>query len=1014
MKNFFIKSIFVITCLLAGLSAIAADFDVDGLYYNYVSEDNATCALTYKTWWRHYSGDIVVPAKVTYDDKTYTVVEIGSEAFDGCSEVTSVSIPYSVTKINSDSFTGCTTLASMTLEDGSDTLEVGDNAFSACPFTSFYLGRILKTNTLPLTNQSSLASFTIGGQVNYIPYDYFNSCTGLKTLSIKASSTKLVMDYCDDWKSIFTHCPLETVYLRRNMGYNVSPFDGQSKLTNLVISDATDLPHDLFSNCTGITTLRIPATVNTIGFMTFSGCSGLKTLIFEKGNNALSLQDASFGNAPDSIFLGRNINQSDALQGNEGLISVGIGSNVDSIPMQTFAGCAKFKRFVVEDGNEKYSTIDGVLTNKDKTTLVMYPFGGDTIYTVPKSIVNIGHSAFEYCYHLNTVTIPNTVKNIGEKAFYDCFYLKHISLPESITEISNDMFGQCRELTTVAIPSSVVTIGENAFSMCSKLTLLTYPMTLKKIGYGAFSYDGNLSSFIIPDSITEIENSTFRGCSAITSITIPKLVKTIGENAFTECKSLKSFIIPNTVDTIGGSIISNCTNLKSLIIEDGDVALKANGNSFADNYADSIYIGRQLKSESSPFINQSNTTKLMINNNMTEITAGYFKGCSSLTSLLIPHSVTSIGEEAFASCSKLASLTIPNTVTTIGDYAFSNSSSLKVVVIEPGASTLSIGKGSQYGMFDYSPLDSVFLGRNLSYDVSPFQGVTKLTSVTIGDSVTQIGHKAFYGCSNLKNLVVSNSVGMIGSNALIGTKWLDDQPDGLVYAGLVAYKYKGTMPYNTSIEIANGTKGIAVGAFSGCSDLASVSIPNTVTNIGSIAFNGCSLLSEISIPNSVRLINIKSFVNCSGLKSVKLGDNLKSMGVGAFLGCTGIETVTSSNMDAPKLDTLAFESSVTNNAKLFIREGSNVLASYLAANIWKDFAYIYQSLPTNVESVGSTLKVATEGDEIIIAGAADNAQVQVYNIEGRVIYSGIEKVITVPENGVYIVKVAGITKKVIL
>ena len=182
-----------------------------------------------------------------------------------------------------------------------------------------------------------------------------------------------------------------------------------------------------------------------------------------------------------------------------------------------------------------------------------------------------------------------------------------------------------------------------------------------------------------------------------------------------------------------------------------------------------------------------------------------FYGCSGLTSVTIPNSVTTIGSGAFYNCSGLTSVTIPNSVTNIDREAFYNCSGLTSMTIPNSVTTI----GS-----------------------SAFYNCSGLTSVTIGNSVTTIGDRAFYNCSGLTNVTIPNSVTNIDREAFYGTAWYDNQPNGLVYAGHVAYKYKGTMPSNTRISLQAGTLGIASSAFSECSAMSSVYITNSVTNIG--------------------------------------------------------------------------------------------------------------------------------------------------------------------------------------
>ena len=174
---------------------------------------------------------------------------------------------------------------------------------------------------------------------------------------------------------------------------------------------------------------------------------------------------------------------------------------------------------------------------------------------------------------------------------------------------------------------------------------------------------------------------------------------------------------------------------------------------------------------------------------------------------------------------------------------------------------------------------------------SAFDYCYKLTSVTIPNSVTSIGSAAFYGCHSLTSVTIPNSVTSIGSNAFENTKWYGNQPDGLIYAGKVLYRYKGTMPSNTKIEIKEGTTEIAGGAFSGCSGLTSIVIPNSVTNIGSDAFYGCSGLTSITIPNSVKSIEYSAFQDCSSLTSVTIPKSVTSIGYAALGGCTGLTSI---------------------------------------------------------------------------------------------------------------------------
>ena len=178
-----------------------------------------------------------------------------------------------------------------------------------------------------------------------------------------------------------------------------------------------------------------------------------------------------------------------------------------------------------------------------------------------------------------------------------------------------------------------------------------------------------------------------------------------------------------------------------------------------------------------------------------------------------------------------------------------------------------------------------------SIESSAFGNNTKLTSVTIPSSVISIGYGAFSGCSNLANITIPNSVIRIENNAFSNTAWYNNQPDGVVYAGRIAYKCKGALPEGTDITIKEGTYAIANEAFHNCNGLASVTIPGSVTLIGDSSFKGCGNLASVTISEGVMYIGEVAFRDCSSLESITIPKSITKIADFAFYGCKSLASV---------------------------------------------------------------------------------------------------------------------------
>lgn len=171
----------------------------------------------------------------------------------------------------------------------------------------------------------------------------------------------------------------------------------------------------------------------------------------------------------------------------DSLESIIIPSKVESIGNKVFQWCDSLIYISVNSNNETFSSENGILFNKNKTKIVVYPDGKtSTTYTIPNSVTHIGDYAF--CdSNLKKVTISGNVVNIGYNAFGNCTSLKDITIPGSVKNIGAFAFSGCLYLTKVIIEAGVENVGESAFSTCSALSEITLPATIKVIAKDAFA-----------------------------------------------------------------------------------------------------------------------------------------------------------------------------------------------------------------------------------------------------------------------------------------------------------------------------------------------------------------------------------------------------------------------------------------------------------------------------------------------------------------------------------------------
>jgi len=509
MRNINFTFLLAILMSMVVSSAFAYDAKIDGIYYNF-SSGNAT--VTFYSSYSYdnvkaYKGSIVIPESVTYNGNTYSVTSIGKSAFNGCSGLTSVTIPYSVTSIGDYAFSGCSGLKKVIVPDIAAWCEITFSGLSSNPL---YYAKHLYSDA-----DTEITDLVIPEGVTSISDYAFLNCSGLTSINVENGNSKY--DSRDNCNAIIESSSNILIVGCKNtvipnsvtsIGYNA--FYGCSGLTSITIpSSVTSIDTGAFSDCSGLTSIEIPNSVTKIGYMTFYGCSGLT--------------------------------------------SITIPNSVTELGTNAFYNCSQLRNVTLNSNSI-------VSTNRKSDTSLKIIFGNlVATYVLGDNITSIGNNAFYGCSGLLSITIPNSVTNIGNYAFSGCSALTNVKVP--VTDCSAFCNNTVVGLIASKMGKSVCLIDKGG----NEIKEYIIPEEVTSIGSSAFHNCSGLTSITIPNSVTTIGSSAFSGCSGLTSITIPNSVTTIGSSAFSGCSGLTSITIPNSVTTIGGSAFSGCSGLSITI-----------------------------------------------------------------------------------------------------------------------------------------------------------------------------------------------------------------------------------------------------------------------------------------------------------------------------------------------------------------------------------------------------------------------------------------------------------------
>lgn len=546
-----------------------------------------------------------------------SVMYMGALVFRGCTSLENVKLSKNLNYVMDWVFKGCTALAEITIPD--TVTSIGMQAFENC---------------------TDLQSVTIGSGVNNISNDAFSGCTALQNIYVSSDNKAF---FSEDSKALYNKEKTKLILYpagrteesyvvlptTRTIGYNA--FEGCAALTNVELNDGLEsIFSEAFLNCSSLGKVEIPESVTYIPASAFRNTAFYENTenwtdnCLYNGNWLIEVKADAKNYTTLSIAQGTKYLAEGCIYRSSwtpiGITIIDIPESLESMSDGAFSECKKLTEFVVSEDNRFYLADDeGVLYNKEKTEILMYP----------KNKTNS-----EY-------VVPDTVENVGVKAFSDCEKLTRVTLPSAVKNIKNDAFASCRKLEFLNLPEGLESIGDAAFYYCDRFYPTALPETVEYVGANAFRYSAAFEDsanwsddlFYIGDYLVDSNLN-----SAITELTIKEGTRAIAPKALRyNFLKLISITLPASLKLIESGSLSDCDSLQNIFVAEGNSSFSA-------------------------------TDGVLYNKDMTMLLQ-YPRAKQGL-SFEIPETVETIGGNSFYACRTFESLTIPASVRMISDGAF--------------------------------------------------------------------------------------------------------------------------------------------------------------------------------------------------------------------------------------------------------------------------------------------------------------------------------------------------------
>lgn len=287
---------------------------------------------------------------------------------------------------------------------------------------------------------------------------------------------------------------------------------------------------------------------------------GVKTIDAGMFMNCIALEEVTLSNGLEKIGAY-------AFEGCSSLKSIFIPDTVKTIEVGVFKKCSALQEILVGENNRFYTSINGVLYSKDKSTLICYP-EGLKIENMDflNNVTRIDDYALAGHKELISFNCADTILEFGTGVFKNCSSLKKVKIPRHFKNISNETFENCSSLEEIELPEGITSIECNAFRGCTNLKHISFPQNLERINSGAFENCASLSSVVLNEGVTKLGSEAFKLCRNLKDIKLPNSIVEFGREVFANCEALETFIMPDSVKNVGGGVFLECTNLREVVL----------------------------------------------------------------------------------------------------------------------------------------------------------------------------------------------------------------------------------------------------------------------------------------------------------------------------------------------------------------------------------------------------------------------------------------------------------------